>query len=153
MRYRPKCSTRSSKPCGPIARAIAISDRAARWYGRRGESVSICEDGKRLVSRVRVRDVSRSGIGFCASTKFFKDQRVIIQLQSRRRPIWLMCVAAHCRRIETDRYSNRRAHQAGDAFGASFGGSRRNWAGRRLQLLLDPAARASAARISKAILA
>src|SRR3954465_13697273 len=76
--------------------------------GMAGEAtlVSICSDGKRQVSRVRIRDVSRSGIGFCTGTKFGKDQRVIIQLLSHGGdPIWLICVAAHCRRVETDRYS------------------------------------------------
>jgi len=123
--------------------------------GMAGEAnlVSICDDGKRRISRVRIRDISRSGIGFCTSTKFAKDQRVIIQLQSfQGEPIWLICVAAHSRRLEADRFSigvrikqvmrSEQVHRVEQQLGQAA-----------VQLLLDPAARASAARISKAILA
>jgi hypothetical protein len=123
--------------------------------GMAGEAtlVSICEDGKRCVSRVRIRDISRGGIGLCSSTKFNKDQRVIIQLLSvAGDPIWLICVAAHCRRLESDRFSiGARIQQVMRAdkvrrVEAELGRA-------AVQLLLDPEARASAARISKAILA
>lgn len=76
--------------------------------GMAGEAtlISIGPAGQRLVSRVRVRDVSRGGIGLYFPTKFAIDQRIIIQLQScHDEPIWLICVAAYCRRLEADRYA------------------------------------------------
>jgi hypothetical protein len=123
--------------------------------GMAGEAnlVSIRPDGKRIVSRVRVRDISRGGIGFCANTKFGKDQRIIIQLQSSHsEPIWLICIAAHCRRLEVDRYAigariqqvmrSEQVHRVEQELGRTA-----------VRRLLDPVAVASAARTSKAILA
>jgi hypothetical protein len=87
------------------------SDRDKRLeprVGMAGEAtlVSRREDGRPVSARVRVRDVSRSGIGIIHSRRFAQGQPLIIQLQSTTGdPIWLVCVAAYSRRFETDRYS------------------------------------------------
>ena len=76
--------------------------------GLAGEAtlISAAPDGRRLETRVRVRDVSRSGIGLSFATPVAKDQRIIVQLQSAHdEPIWLICVAAYCRRVEQDQFA------------------------------------------------
>lgn len=115
--------------------------------------VSLGPDGKRLASRVRIRDISRSGIGLYYPTRFAKAQRLVIQLHTHNEePIWLICVTAYCRRVEQDRY----------AVGARIKQMLRPEQVRKVEaqlgraalgLLLDPGARADVARIAKAILA
>ena len=122
--------------------------------GMAGEAVlvSICDDGRQTSAPVRVRDVSRSGLGMIYSIRFAKDQRLIIQLQSLAgEPIWLICVAAYCRKIEEGHYAvgarikqvmrPDEVHRMTDELG--------NHATRHL---LDVNARTDAARIAKAIL-
>ena len=86
------------------------SDRDKRLeprVGMAGEVTLIYLDteGKRKSTRARVRDVSRSGIGLYHRTKFGKDQRMVVQLQSANGdPIWLLCVPAHSNCVEKDRW-------------------------------------------------
>jgi hypothetical protein len=86
------------------------SDRDKRQeprVGMAGEAtlVTLMSDGTRETLRVRIRDISHSGLGICYNKKFAKDQRFIIQLQSMSGdPIWLVCVTAYCRKAESDRY-------------------------------------------------
>ncbi len=85
-----------------------LDNRLEPRVGMAGEAtlVTVREDGRQVTARVRVRDVSRSGIGLYYSSRFVKDQRLIIQLQKASgESIWLVCIAAYCRRVEPDRYS------------------------------------------------
>ena len=75
--------------------------------GMAGEAlmVTLMSNGRRESRRVRIRDISRSGMGICYHQRFAKDQRFIVQLQSiNGDPIWLVCIAAYCRKAETDRF-------------------------------------------------
>ncbi len=55
--------------------------------------------------RMRVRDISHSGVGLYHSKRLGKEQRFIVELPTiRDQPIWLVCVTAYCRRTEKDRY-------------------------------------------------
>jgi hypothetical protein len=86
------------------------SDRDKRREPRVGMAaeavmVTAMSDGRRKSQRVRIRDISQSGMGICFNKRFSKDQRFIIQLQSiNGDPIWLVCVAAYCRAAESDRF-------------------------------------------------
>ena len=81
--------------------------RAEPRVGMAGEAtlVTLMSDGTRTIVRVRVRDISHSGLGLYYNKRFTQDQRFIIQLQSLcGDPIWLVCITAYCRRAESDRY-------------------------------------------------
>jgi hypothetical protein len=86
------------------------SDRDQRQeprVGMAGEAtlVTLMADGTRESKRVRIRDISHSGLGICYNKRFAKDQRFIIQLQFiTGEPIWLICIAAYCRKAESDRF-------------------------------------------------
>ena len=57
-------------------------------------------------AKVRVRDVSRTGVGLYYSQRFIKGQKFILLLHSNSsKPIWLVCTAAHCERTEAERYA------------------------------------------------
>jgi hypothetical protein len=81
------------------------SDRDKRLeprVGMAGEAtlVSLGTDGKRTSVRVRVRDVSHSGIGLHHHTHFALKHKFFLQLQSDgREPMCLVCVTAYCRRL------------------------------------------------------
>jgi hypothetical protein len=86
------------------------SDRDKRReprVGMAGEAsmVTLMASGRRARQRVRIRDISRSGLGICYHQRFSKDQRFIMQLQSiNGDPIWLVCITAYCRKAESDRF-------------------------------------------------
>jgi hypothetical protein len=88
----------------------ARSDRDKRAEPRVGMSgeatlVTLMSDGTRTSVRVRVRDISHSGLGLYYNKRFDENQRFIVQLQSLTGdPIWLVCVTAYSRRAESDRY-------------------------------------------------
>src|SRR5882672_10694307 len=83
------------------------SDRDKRReprVGMAGEAniVTLLPNGRRTTVKVRIRDISHSGIGAYYSKRFAKGQRFIVQLQSMiDEPIWLVCVTAYCRRAES----------------------------------------------------
>jgi hypothetical protein len=61
---------------------------------------------RRGVISVRVRDISRNGVGLYHDKRFAKDQRFIIQLSTAtNEPIWMVCVTAYCRKLEDDRFT------------------------------------------------
>src|ERR1700722_16123977 len=67
--------------------------------------VTLMSDGRRESQRVRIRDISHSGLGICYQKRFAKEQRFIIQLQSiNGDPIWLICITAYCRKAESHRF-------------------------------------------------
>ena len=64
------------------------------------------EEGKRIAGVVRVRDVSPSGIGLFFSRQIGKRQRFVVQLHGNDdEPMWLVCQAAYCRRVEGGSFS------------------------------------------------
>jgi hypothetical protein len=68
--------------------------------------LNVSERQKRGTISVRVRDISRSGVGLYHNKRFTKDQRFIIELHTvQGEPIWMICVAAYCRKLEEDRFS------------------------------------------------
>jgi hypothetical protein len=70
------------------------------------EFVTVDETGKRVAGTVRVRDVSTTGIGLFFSKQIEKQQRFVLQLYtSDQNPLWLVCRAAYCRRVEGGRFS------------------------------------------------
>ena len=75
--------------------------------------VTVTDKGKRMAGVVRVRDVSPSGIGLFFSEQVAKDQRFVLQLSSSNsQPVWLICLAAYCRKVEGGRFSvGARIHQ------------------------------------------
>jgi RPA family protein len=96
-----------------IADALTSDGRTERdkrqepRVGMAGEAtlVTLMSDGTRETLRVRIRDISHSGLGICYNKRFTKDQRFIIQLQSiNGDPIWLVCVTAYCRKAESDNF-------------------------------------------------
>lgn len=69
--------------------------------GMAGEAtlVSLGTDGKRASVRVRVRDVSHSGIGLHHHAPFPLKHKLFLQLPSvGYEPICLVCITAYCRR-------------------------------------------------------
>jgi hypothetical protein len=69
--------------------------------GMAGEAdlVTVGENGKRAAGKVRVRDISASGIGIVFSQNLNKDQRFVIQLESAAgEPVWLVCLTAYCKK-------------------------------------------------------
>jgi PilZ domain len=61
---------------------------------------------QRGMNTVRVRDISRTGVGLYHSKRFAKGQQFIIQLDTvKNEPIWMICMTAYCRRLEVDRFS------------------------------------------------
>ena len=57
-------------------------------------------------TKVRVRDVSRTGVGLYHTQRLIKGQKFILLLHSNGgKPIWLVCTAAHCERTEAERYA------------------------------------------------
>ncbi len=83
--------------------------------GLAGEAgyVTVNDKGKRVAGVVRVRDVSPSGIGLFFSEQMVKNQRFVLQLASSNdQPLWLVCLAAYCRRVDGGRFSvGARIHQ------------------------------------------
>lgn len=76
--------------------------------GMTGEVMLLSVGGRqrRGTLSVRVRDISRSGVGLYHNKRFAKDQRFIIELNTfRGEPIWMICVAAYCRKLEEDRFT------------------------------------------------
>jgi hypothetical protein len=75
--------------------------------------VTVTDKGKRMAGVVRVRDVSPSGIGLFFSEQIAKEQRFVLQLaSSNRKPLWLVCLAAYCRKVDGGRFSvGARIHQ------------------------------------------
>ncbi len=70
------------------------------------EFVTMNEEGKRVAGLVKVRDISRSGVGLLFTKHISIQQRFVIQLASGNgEPIWLVCTSAYCRRVEEGRYS------------------------------------------------
>src|ERR1700722_10669894 len=68
--------------------------------------LNVSDRRRRGVISVRVRDISRSGVGLYHSKPFTKAQRFIIQLSTiKNEPIWMICVTAYCRKLEDDRFS------------------------------------------------
>jgi len=114
--------------------------------------ISRGEDGLLHQARVRVRDISRSGLGLYINNRFTADQSFVIELQSTAgEPIWLICVAAYCREAESDGFivggrikDVANAQQIRDLQGklgdAAF------------HSFLGPQEKAAIARVSKAIL-
>ena len=67
--------------------------------------VSVTDAGKRVSGSVRVRDVSRSGLGLIATHELPAAQRFVVQLQFEdEKPLWLVCFSAYCRAIEGRRF-------------------------------------------------
>ncbi len=61
---------------------------------------------QRGTNSVRVRDISRTGVGLYHIKPLAKGQRFIIQLETvKNESIWLICVTAYCRKLEEDRFS------------------------------------------------
>jgi hypothetical protein len=51
-----------------------------------------------MAGKVRVRDISATGIGMTFTQPLTKNQRFVIQLDSSKDgPIWLVCLTAYCR--------------------------------------------------------
>jgi hypothetical protein len=76
--------------------------------GLAGDStlVTVDETGKRVSDLIRVRDVSRSGIGLIANQKLSAKQRFVLQLQYHNdEPLWMVCFTAYCRAIEGGRFT------------------------------------------------
>jgi PilZ domain len=70
------------------------------------EFVTVDSAGKRIAGTVRVRDVSPSGIGLLLSQQIAAKQRFVIQLYAANRdPLWLVCLAAYCRKVDGGVYS------------------------------------------------
>jgi hypothetical protein len=97
-----------------IAEALKSDGRPGRdkrlepRVGMTGEVMllNVSNRRRRGVMSVRVRDVSRSGVGLYHGKRFAKDQRFIIQLSTvTNEPIWMICVTAYCRKLEDDRFS------------------------------------------------
>ena len=69
--------------------------------GMAGEAdlVTVGENGKRTAGKVRIRDVSATGIGLTFTHPLQKEQRFVIQLESTKGGhVWLVCLAAYCKR-------------------------------------------------------
>jgi hypothetical protein len=76
--------------------------------GMAGEAdfVTIAGDGTRQAGVVRIRDVSRQGIGLLFNQHIPPQQRFVVQLESiNGQPIWLVCNAAYCRKTDMGRFS------------------------------------------------
>jgi uncharacterized membrane protein YcjF (UPF0283 family) len=70
------------------------------------EFVTVDDAGKRVAGQVKIRDISRSGVGLLFTQNLASWQRFVIQLASSTdEPIWLVCTAAYCRRIEEGQFS------------------------------------------------
>jgi hypothetical protein len=70
------------------------------------EFVTMDETGRRVAGLVKVRDISRSGVGLLFNQQLTPQQRFVIQLASGNgEPIWLVCTTAYCRRVEMGRFS------------------------------------------------
>ena len=67
--------------------------------------VGVSQTGKRIADTVRVRDVSRRGIGLIANQMLPAKQRFMLQLQYENgKPLWLVCCATNCRPIDGGRF-------------------------------------------------
>jgi hypothetical protein len=70
------------------------------------EFVTVSAEGVRTAGVVRVRDVSASGIGLFFPNEVAKNQRFVVQLYTNNdQPLWLVCTAAYCRRVDGGRHS------------------------------------------------
>jgi hypothetical protein len=68
--------------------------------GMAGEAdlVTVGDDGKRAAGKVRVRDISATGVGLTFTRPMTKGQRFVIQLESSKgEPVWLVCLTVYCR--------------------------------------------------------
>lgn len=97
-----------------IAEALKSDGRPGRdkrlepRVGMTGEVMLLNVNNRRRrgVISVRVRDISRSGVGLYHTKPFVKGQRFIIQLSTANGdPIWMICITAYCRKLEEDRFS------------------------------------------------
>jgi len=62
---------------------------------------TINEAGQRASGIVRVRDVSRSGIGLIGEHELATKQRFVVQLEHEDdEPLWLVCTTAYCRALD-----------------------------------------------------
>lgn len=58
------------------------------------------------VSKVKVRNISRTGLGLFHCQHMLKGQKFILLLQgSGDKTIWMVCSAAYCRKVDDCRYS------------------------------------------------
>jgi len=92
------------KSDGPPGRDKRLEPRV----GMTGEVMLLNMSDRRRggVISVRVRDISRSGVGLYHSARFAKGERFIIQLRTlKNEPIWMICVTAYCRKLQEDRFS------------------------------------------------
>jgi hypothetical protein len=70
------------------------------------EFVTVDETGKRVAGAVKIRDISRSGVGLLFNKPVLAQQRFVIQLASAKgEPVWLVCTTAYCRRVEEGWFS------------------------------------------------
>jgi hypothetical protein len=68
--------------------------------------VTVDDAGKRIAGSVKIRDVSRSGVGLLVNQRIAPQQRFVVQLASfNGEPIWLVCISAYCRPIDGGRFS------------------------------------------------
>lgn len=68
--------------------------------------VTVTEAGKRLSDTVRVRDISRTGIGLISTQNLAEKQRFVLQLQyANEEPLWLVCLTAYCRAVDGGRFT------------------------------------------------
>jgi hypothetical protein len=68
--------------------------------------VMVNEKGKRVAGVLRVRDVSVSGVGLVFPQEMPKKQRFVVQLKKKNDdPLWLICLTAHCRKVDGNFYS------------------------------------------------
>jgi hypothetical protein len=76
--------------------------------GLAGEAklVAMTDTGKRIADSVRVRDVSRGGIGLISNQQLISQQRFVLQLRYQDdEPLWLVCFTAYCRAIDGGRFT------------------------------------------------
>lgn len=89
----------------------ALKDRSKRREPRVGlageaEFVTVNESGTRSAGLVRLRDVSRSGIGLLFNQAMAAKQHFVLRLHSYvDEPIWLVCSTAYCRPIESGQFA------------------------------------------------
>jgi hypothetical protein len=89
----------------------ALKDRSKRREPRVGlageaEFVTVNEFGNRSAGLVRLRDVSRGGIGLLFNQPMAVKQHFVIRLASHvDEPIWLVCSTAYCRPIESGQFA------------------------------------------------
>ena len=91
-------------------RSDSHRDRDKRREPRVGLAAEVdyvtVEEGKRIAGVVRVRDVSPTGIGLFFSKQIDKRQRFVVQLYTNsEEPMWLVCQAAYCRRVDGGSFS------------------------------------------------